>query len=112
MLKNKVEIFNTQEEVVARIDQLKCDGFHDTDMYVVAKGGQIDNLQGHMENLSDEPGFAEERTLWSKLRNFVGAEQEFGSAFERLGLPSEQTEKSLEALEAGKLLLIIAHDEL
>lgn len=112
MLKNKVEIYNDQEEVIRRIEDLKETGFHDTDMYVIAKGEQsIDNIKGSLETLSDEnegaPG-----TLWDKFRNLVGAEEEFQSAFSRLGVEEEDLEVFTDAIESGKLLLVIANNEL
>lgn len=111
-MKNKVEIYNDQEEVIRRIENLKATGFHDTDMYVISKGEQtIDNIKGSLETLADENGTSA-GTLWDKFRNLVGAEAEFESAFTRLGVEEEDLEVFTSAIESGKLLLIIANNEL
>lgn len=110
MLKNTVEIYDDQEDVAIRIEELKLNGYHDTDMYVVAKGEhRIDNLKGRLETLADEK-LAADKTLWDKFRNLVGAEEEFQTAFDRLGMDDHNTEIYSDALETGKILLIIASD--
>lgn len=112
MLKNTVEIFNDQEAVARRIEDLKHSGYHDADMYVIAKGEhRIDNLNGRLETLSDDK-LAADHSLWDRFRNLVGAQEEFQTAFTRLGMDDEETEKYSEAIEAGKIVLIIANTEL
>lgn len=112
MLKNKFEIFNTQEEVLERVHELKQTGYHDTDMYVITKGEQrIDNIKGKVETLADEKGNADV-SLWDKFRNLVGAQEEFENAFTRLGVEDRDIEMFTDAIESGKLLLIIANNEL
>lgn len=112
MLKNKVEIYNDQEEITRRINQLKQTGFHDTDMYVIAKGEhRIDNMQGRLETLADEANQTD-LSLWDKFRNLVGAQEEFENAFLRLGVEEKDIELFTTAIESGKLMLIIANNEL
>ena len=111
MLKNTVELYDDQEEVAKRIEELKSNGYSDTDMYVVAKGEhRIDNLKGRLETLSDDT-VAADKTLWDRFRKLVGAEEEFQTAFSKLGMDDKDTEIYSEAIESGKLLLIIAKDE-
>ena len=111
MLKNTVEIYDDQEAVAARIEELKNNGYHDTDMYVVAKGEhRIDNLKGRLGTLADEK-VAADKTLWEKFRNLMGAEEEFQTAFDRLGMDDHHTILYSDALDSGKILLIIASDD-
>ena len=112
MLKNTFEIFNNQDEVLRRVHELKATGFHDTDMYVIAKGEQsIDNIKGRLETLADDKGLTDV-SLWDKFRHLVGAQEEFESAFTRLGVEEADLELFTSAIESGKLLLIIANNEL
>lgn len=112
MLKNKIEIYNNQDEVTKRIYELKQTGYHDTDMYVIAKGEhRIDNIKGRLETLADESK-STDVSLWDKFRNLVGAQEEFENAFTRLGVEDDEIEIFTNAIESGKLLLIIANDEL
>ena len=112
MLKNTVEIFNDQETVARRIEELKHTGYHDADMYVIAKGEhRIDNLNGRLETLSDEK-LAADHSMWDSFRNLVGAQEEFQTAFTKLGLDDQETEIYSDAIESGKIVLIIANTEL
>lgn len=112
MLKNKIEIYNNQDEVTKRIHELKQTGYHDTDMYVIAKGEhRVDNIKGRLETLADESK-STDVSLWDKFRNLVGAQEEFENAFTRLGVEDDEIEIFTNAIESGKLLLIIANDEL
>lgn len=111
MLKNAVELFNNQETVARRIEELKQTGYHDADMYVICKGEhRIDNLKGHLKTLADEKPVADQ-SLWERFRNLTGAQEEFQSAFSKLGIEEQDMESYLEAIETGQILLVIANFE-
>lgn len=112
MLKTRVEIFEDQEQAATRIEHLKNSGFQDADMFLIAKGEErIDNIRGTLETLSDDQSVAQS-SLWDRFRRLIGAREEFQAVFERLGMEETMTEKYAEAVEKGKIILIIASDKI
>lgn len=112
MLKTRVEIFGDQEQAATRIEHLKNNGFQDADMFLIAKGEErIDNIRGTLETLSDDQS-AIQSSLWDRFRRLIGAREEFQAVFERMGMEETMTEEYTEAVENGKVILIIASEKI
>lgn len=111
MLKTKTEIFEDQEQAATYIEQLKKNGLYDADMFLIAKGEKkIDNIRGTLETLSGIQ--LTHSSLWDRFRRLVGEEEEFQAVFERMGMEETMTERYMEALEEGKIILVIASDKI
>lgn len=114
MLNNNVEVYNTQEEVARRIEELKAQGYQDSDLYVIAKGEHsVDDLGGRTETLGEADEITEERTLWDRFVDFLGGGTDDGyrdSAFDRLDLNDTDRQHYLNEINSGRILLYIDRD--
>lgn len=116
MLNNNVEVYNTQEEVARRIEELKTQGYQDSDLYVIAKGEHtVDNLGGRTQTLGDSDEITEERTLWDRFVDFLGggsSDDYSDTTFDRLDLNDTDREHYLNEINSGRILLYIDRDGL
>lgn len=110
LMKTRVEIFNDQDQAANRIDNLKQSGFHDADMFLIAKGEErIDNIRGSRETLADDQAVTS-TSFWDRFRRLTGGREEFHEVFERMGMDEDLSAKYTEAVENGKILLVVASD--
>lgn len=109
MINKKIEMYDTQEEVIDRITNLRNNGLKDTDMYVLANGlEKIDKLQGITDTIGTSEGEAkQENSLWDKFRSFLAGDDSYDETFSIMGVDEDDKDYYLEQLEEGKILLYI-----
>lgn len=102
-----IEVFEDQASLARRVDELKQTGYHEANMYVLAKGDhRIDKLKGNPETLNHQLN-TEDKSLWGKLQDLMGIREDFDETLSRLGVDEGDQESLTSALAEGKLLLII-----
>ena len=99
-----IEIFDSEIEVVDRINILNHLGFKDEDMYIISsEDSNISMLRGMTDIVIKE----DNDSLWERFRSFLKGEDTIIEAFSRMGIDDEERDKYEEELEVGKYILYV-----
>jgi hypothetical protein len=112
----KVEIFDTQDEVLRRVCELKEQGISEKDMYLVAK--REDDINVLRRNTDVEVNRAEigssdrseERGFFAKFKDAITGRKRVGSAFNRMNICEEDRQRYQEEVNRGKIMLYVDAD--
>ena len=110
MLNQFIETYDTQEEVLQKIEELKKDGYLEKDMYIMGKSSdQLSLLKGK----SDVEVHSSESSWADRFATFLTGDQKVHQAFQSMGIDENESEHYYRDVQEGKLLLYVdkdAHD--
>lgn len=110
MLNQFIETYDTQEDVLQKIEELKKDGYLEKDMYIMAKSNdQLSLVKGK----SDVEVHASEGGWADRFATFLTGDQNVHEAFMSMGIDENESERYYRDVQEGKLLLYVdkdAHD--
>lgn len=117
-MENKlIGAFDTQSEVLHKIQELKEQGYDENDIYVLAQNrDQVARVERQTQVQVDTDsveanGYSQqEEGFMGKFMNLLAGEEASGSAFNNLKLSEKDAEQSRRHLEAGKLLVYVDSD--
>lgn len=99
-----IEIFDSELEVVDRINILNHLGFKDEDMYIISsEDSNISMLRGLTDIVIKE----DNESLWERFRSFLKGEDTITEAFNRMGIDDEERDKYRNELDVGKYILYV-----
>lgn len=103
MLENKIELFEQEQRVIERINQLKNEGYTEDDMYIaVSDDKDISMLRGSTSIMITE----ETDSLYDKFKNFLTREDSIVDAFNKMDLDKEYRDTCYQEVKEGKILLM------
>jgi len=102
MNNKNIKIFDSELEVVNRINILNQLGFKDEDMYIISSE---DNNISMLRGLTDIVIKEDNDSLWDRFRSFLKGEDTITEAFIRMGLDDEERNFYKNKLSMGKYLL-------
>jgi len=105
-----IEVFNTQAEVLSKVNELKAQGYDERDMYVVAQDKHSFSMVENQTNVNVET--AGEQQNQGFMGKFMAAFSDDSSteAFRGMGLTHDETEEYRRQVETGKLVLYVDND--
>jgi hypothetical protein len=107
MLNQFIETYNTQEDVLLKIEELKKDGYLEKDMYIMAKSSdQLSLVKGK----SDVEVHASEGGWADRFATFLTGDQKVHQAFLNMGIDESESERYYRDVQDGKLLLYVNKD--
>ena len=99
-----IEIFDSELDVVERINILNHLGFKDEDMYIISsEDSNISMLRGLTDIVIKE----DNESLWERFRSFLKGEDTITEAFSRMGIDDEERDIYKNELDAGKYILYV-----
>lgn len=110
MLNQFIETYDTQENVLQKIEELKKDGYLEKDMYIMAKSNDRLSL---VKGRSDVEVHASEGSWADRFATFLTGDQKVHQAFLNMGIDENESERYYRDVQEGKLLLYVntdAHD--
>ncbi len=105
-----IQVFNTQAEVLSKVNELKAQGYDERDMYVVAQDKHSFSMVENQTNVNvDTAGEQEHQGFMGK---FMAAFSDDSSteAFRGMGLSHDESEEYRRQVESGKLVLYVDSD--
>ncbi|MFA7746168.1 DUF2382 domain-containing protein [Salinicoccus roseus] len=101
----KIETFNTEQEAVSRIDQLKTEGVEENQITIVSNrdleaGGAFGDYSGVKVKSS-------EGSAWDKVVSFFTGDAPEEQAVNNMNLTAAEEQEYREALDADKILLYV-----
>jgi uncharacterized protein (TIGR02271 family) len=105
-----IQVFNTQAEVLSKVNELKAQGYDERDMYVVAQDKHSFSMVENQTNVNvDNAGEQEHQGFMGK---FMAAFSDDSSteAFRGMGLSHDESEEYRRQVESGKLVLYVDSD--
>ncbi len=102
-----IETFNTQEDVLQKIEELKKDGYLEKDMYIMAKSDdQLSLVKGksEVEAHASEGGWAD------RFATFLTGDDNVHQSFLNMGIDENESEHYYRDIQEGKLLLYVNRD--
>ncbi|MCG1010740.1 general stress protein [Salinicoccus sp. ID82-1] len=100
---NNIETYNSQEEVIARIDELRSHGVDENEITVVSRK-KLD-AGGSLGDYSDVRFKNSEGTTWDKVVSFFSREDNEEHVIHDLELSQDEEREYREALDNDKILL-------
>lgn len=102
-----IEVYNNQEDVLARIQVLKDLGYAEQDMYIIANDeDDFSILRGFTDVIIKE----DDDSLWDKFKSFLKGEDSIIDAFHRMGLGEGDREFYHDQVREGKIVLYVNKD--
>lgn len=102
-----IETYNTQEDVLQKVEELKKDGYLEKDMYIMAKSNdQLSLVKGksEVETHASEGSWAE------RFATFLTGDEKVHQAFLNMGIDENESEHYYRDVQEGKLLLYVNRD--
>lgn len=105
-----IQVFNTQAEVLSKVNELKAQGYDERDMYVVAQDKHSFSMVENQTNVNVDT--AGEREHQGFMGKFMAAFSDDSSteAFRGMGLSHDESEEYRRQVESGKLVLYVDSD--
>ena len=107
MSRNYVDTFQTEQEVLRKIEELKLEGYAEDDMYVMAR--DKDELM-LVRGRTDVDLESSEGNWMDKFKAFVTGDSPVREAFNRMGLEREAAERYYDDVRNGAILLYADSD--
>jgi len=96
--------FNSESEVLEKIEELKATGSREEDMYVMARDeDQISMVRGR----TDVDYKSSEGTWMDKFMGFLSGDDSTREAFSGLGLDKDESDRYYNEVQNGKILLFV-----
>lgn len=112
MMKNqRIEEFNTEAEVLKRIEELKREGVRESDIYVI--NNQADTLSMVRGRTNVNTDYVEHKgnSSWmDRFMGFISGEEPVRDAFTRMGYSQEESDRYYNQVNSGKILLYVDQD--
>ncbi|MBD8014836.1 general stress protein [Microbacterium sp. APC 3898] len=102
-----IETYDTEENVLQKIEELKKDGYLEKDMYIMAKS---DNQLSLVRGKSDVEAHASEGGWADRFATFLTGDQKVHQAFSDMGIDENESEHYYRDVQNGKLLLFVDTD--
>lgn len=102
-----IDVFNTQAEVLSKVNELKAQGYNESDMYVVAQDKDSFSM------LKDQTDVHVDTTGEEQHQGFMGkfmaafSEDSSAGAFSGMGLDRTESEEYRRQVQNGKLVLYV-----
>ncbi|KAB7705363.1 YsnF/AvaK domain-containing protein [Bacillus aerolatus] len=107
--KKFIGVFNNQTEVIRKIEELKAEGYAETDIYAVAK--DADNISMVRGRTGAEVESTTAGGSWmDKFMAFLSGEDEVRGGLRNMGLDDADSDRYYNDIEAGKILLYVDKD--
>lgn len=107
MSDNKVELFENEIEVLARIEELKSQGYDEDDMYIIVdEDEEIKMLKGSTGVMIAE----DDDSLYDRFKNFLQGHDSITDAFNKMDLEDKYRDACHEEVQDGKILLMVNKD--
>lgn len=104
MSANKVELFDNEIDVLARIEELKIQGYDEDDMYIIVdEDEEIKMLKGFTGVMIAE----DDDSLYDRFKHFLQGHDSITDAFNRMDLDDEYRDACQEEVQRGKILLMV-----
>lgn len=105
MANNKfMETFNSESEVLEKIEELKATGSREEDMYVMARDeDQISMVRGR----TDVDYKSSEGNWMDKFMGFLSGDDSTREAFSGMGLDKDESDRYYNEVQDGKILLFV-----
>jgi uncharacterized protein (TIGR02271 family) len=108
--KKFIGIFDTQEEVIRKIEDLKLQGYGEADIYAVAKDADdISMVRGRTGAEVEEADTGSDSWL-DKFMGFLTGDDEVRGGMEKMGLTDEEADRYYKDIQAGRILLYVDKD--
>ncbi|WP_088008589.1 YsnF/AvaK domain-containing protein [Indiicoccus explosivorum] len=99
--------FDTETEVLRKIEELKQQGYAENDMYVMSSDeNQISMVRGR----TDVDVEASHDSWMDKFMNFLSGETPTRGAFDKMGLDAGEADRYYNEVKSGKILLYVDRD--
>ena len=102
-----IEIYETQEIVLKKIEELKKDGYLEKDMYIMAKS---DDQLSLVKGKTDVEAHASEGGWADRFATFLTGNEKIHQAFLNMGIDENESEHYYRDVQDGKLLLYVNKD--
>ncbi|HEY9576183.1 MAG TPA: YsnF/AvaK domain-containing protein [Pseudobacillus sp.] len=107
--KKFIGVFDNQAEVISKIEQLKLEGYAETDIYAVAKNA--DHISMVRGRTGVEVESAETGASWmDKFMAFLSGEDEVRGGLRNMGLDNMEVDRYYNDIDNGKILLYVDRD--
>ncbi|MET4655548.1 uncharacterized protein (TIGR02271 family) [Exiguobacterium sp. PvP048] len=102
-----IDVFNTQAEVLSKVNELKAQGYNESDMYVVAQDkDSFSMLKDQTEVHVDTTGEEQHQGFMGKFMAAFSEDSSAG-AFSGMGLDRTESEEYRRQVQNGKLVLYV-----
>ncbi|WP_262380980.1 YsnF/AvaK domain-containing protein [Bacillus infantis] len=108
--KKFIGVFDTQEEAIKKIDDLKLQGYGESDIYAVAKDADDISMVRGRTGAEVEGTDADSSTWLDKFMSFLTGEDEVRGGMQNMGLTDEESDRYYSDIQAGKILLYVDKD--
>lgn len=99
-----IETFETEQDVLRKIEDLKTEGYDDTDMYVMARSDdQLSLVRGRTE----VDYHASEGNWMDRFASFLTGDENVHKAFLNMGINEHESEAYYQKVQDGHLLLYV-----
>lgn len=106
--KRFINMYDTQQSALGKIEELRVKGYKDSDIYVVAK--HEDNVS-ILRRQTDVHTEASHDTGWfDKVRSFLSGHEDVHAGLRNMGLSEEEVKRHYSDVEAGKILIYVDED--
>ncbi|KKB37136.1 YsnF/AvaK domain-containing protein [Bacillus thermotolerans] len=107
--KKFIGVFNNQNEAIRKIEELKTEGYTDSDIYAVTRDeDSVSLLRGRTDVEVDA---ASNNGSWmDKFMAFLSGEDEVRGGLRNMGLNDEEANRYYSDIQAGKILLYVDKD--
>ena len=104
MSNHLIEIFETEEEVMRKIEQLINDGYSEADMYIMARtDGQISMVK----RKTNVDTHVSEGNWMDRFTTFLTGDEKVQQAFRSMGIDEQDSEEYYHKVQNGQLLLYV-----
>lgn len=107
--KKFIGVFDNQTEVINKIEELKAQGYDDTDIYAVAKDADYVSMVRGRTGVEVESAAAGGSWM-DKFMAFLSGEDEVRGGLRNMGLDDAEANRYYNDIEAGKILLYVDKD--
>jgi uncharacterized protein (TIGR02271 family) len=108
--KKFIGVFDTQEEAIKKIDDLKLQGYGESDIYAVAKDADDISMVRGRTGAEVEGTDADSGSWLDKFMSFLTGEDEVRGGMQNMGLTDEEADRYYSDIQAGKILLYVDKD--
>ncbi|RYI26480.1 YsnF/AvaK domain-containing protein [Bacillus infantis] len=108
--KKFIGVFDTQEEAIKKIDDLKLQGYGESDIYAVAKDADDISMVRGRTGAEVEGTDADGGSWLDKFMSFLTGEDEVRGGMQNMGLTDAEADRYYSDIQAGKILLYVDKD--
>lgn len=101
----KVEIYDSEIEVINRIATLRSEGTTGEDLYVMAREEDMIQRLSHMRSIHTHT--QEDDNFWRRIKGFFRGEETVSDMWNRLGVTEQVSDAYEDAVNFGKILLVL-----